>query len=425
MDFKIVRFGLRFLNPPRSWYPKAPRIFIWFSWCVLKTIGFLFGFRCQSLENLPKKGPCLVIVPHVNFIDPLFLLASFPRPPRFIADAFFTFSNPFFAWAMWMAGVVPVDKSKPDPKAVRQYLRLLAQGEICVLFPEGSRSLNAEITLPMVPATKLISKVQVPIATCVIEGAYDAWPKWDPLFRLPWKSICVKFKGFFREKPLSFRVVNKNFWWEKIYDWNKKTNLEKERGNIKQALAQAVLKESANVALTRWRRPQSIVNMLCLCPICSKPNGLIWFPQTQKLSCQDCSASFSITETNLTLTTKIGTVTHSLVEWFHLIERRLREKSNQDLFITAKVSLKTTPPGKTETASLRIDQEGLFLHTQSGATWQIPLGSAAKASPKGSSVLEITYQNQLFTLTSQNTSVFAWLILLRKLAGWQDYFAET
>ena len=416
------------LNPPRSWFPNAPKIFNWLGWLLMRVIGLCFGFRSQGLENFPKNGPCLVIAPHVNFMDPLFLIATLPRPPHFIADSFFTFRHPILAWAMWLNGTVPVNRSHPDVYAVRQYLRLLAKGEICVLFPEGGRNLDGEVLSPMIQAAKLIAKCNVPVVICVIEGAYDAWPKWDPAFRLPWGRIKVRYAGVYKEPGLVSPAKNK-FWWNTVYNRNIKINVPQERERIKQALAKASRRESTAIVLTRAKRPQALPNLLCFCPICSEPSGLAWHQQEKRLICSKCRVTFGIEDANLTAYAQAGVIQHSLPEWFAIMIRAITDRKNEECFIATKVMAQVTelnhPKSAPEAASLRIDQYGLALRTAANAILQIPLKTAAKASAKGSSVLEITHQGKIITLHSQEDNVLPWLIVTKKLAGWKDFLAEN
>lgn len=417
-----------FLNPPRSWFPNAPKIFNWAGWLFLRILGALAGFRGQGLENFPKKGPCLVIVPHVNFIDPLFLIATLPRPPHFIADAFFTFRHPVLAWAMWINGTVPVERSHPDVYAVRQYLRLLAKGEVCVLFPEGGRNLDGEVLAPTIQAVKLIAKCNVPVVTCVIEGAYDAWPKWDPTFRLPWGKINVRYAGIFKQEGSAPPSKN-GFWWNPIYDRKTKIDIAQEREKIKQALATASRQESANIVLTRSKRPQAISNLLCFCPVCGTPNGLTWNNSDKKLICSKCKITFGIENADLIANAPTGFIKHPLPNWFKIMVQTVTQKKNEECFIATKTTAQVTelkkPKPAQEAASLRIDQFGFSLRTESGLMFQIPLKIAAKASAKGSSVIEISYQNKLITVHSQEGNIIPWVILTRKLAGWKDFFAEN
>ncbi len=412
------------LYPRRRWYPFSPKPVLWFAWLCCRLLGLLFGIRREGLDKLPR-GSLFVIAPHVNFLDPIFILATLPRPPHFIADSYFVFKNPFLAWLMWMAGVVPVDRKKKDAYAVRQFLRLLAKGEICAFFPEGSRSINARVSHPMTSAVKLIAKSRAPVAILALEGAYDAWPRWDPAPRLPWGRVKVRLadlysRGWITQAPRSLNDV---------YDFKKKINLKAEQRRLRNSLAKAALNETNAVNLLRKNRPEQLTRYLCFCPQCAHPVGLTWEPLRRILQCGHCGLELKVQHDGISrLVQGLPELSHSLDYWFDAMEQALRQKNPQELLLACKLSaiikILDQEDGEPEPASMRLDQSGLALQINSGQMFQIPIETAAKGSAKGSDVLEIAHDNRMIDLISADGHAIAWLILARKLAGWRDYFSE-
>ncbi|MBI2069753.1 MAG: 1-acyl-sn-glycerol-3-phosphate acyltransferase [Elusimicrobia bacterium] len=413
------------LYPKRRWYPHAPAFCRWFCWVGCRLIGRLFGLKSEGLEHLAK-GPALIIAPHVNFLDPIFALATMPRPPRFIGDAFFTFSNPLLAWVMWLAGVVPVDRSRPDPYALRQYLRLMSHGELCVLFPEGARSLHGEVMPPMTQAVKLIAKLKIPVATVALEGAYDSWPRWDPQIRQPWGRVRVRFVEMLKtgESP---RLNGKP---QDVYDRRRGIDVESERREIRRSLDQAARGEPEATVLTRRGRPQAVPRLLCFCPECAQPSGLAWNHKTKLLTCSRCLLELRVLKHGLAARRATGDETpRSIAAWFHQMQNALRNKNSEDLTVASKVSARVREntdesDAPFEPASVRIDQHGLAFRN-SQLMLHVPLKFAAKGSTKGSDVLDIPYAGRQITLISDEGHAVTWLILIRRLAGWPDYFSEV
>src|SRR5207237_9226861 len=52
-------------------------------WLLIHTVYRLEG---KGLENIPEKGPAVLVCNHVSFVDPLVILAASPRPIRFVMD---------------------------------------------------------------------------------------------------------------------------------------------------------------------------------------------------------------------------------------------------------------------------------------------------------------------------------------------------
>lgn len=144
---------------------------------IAKVIAqFYFRVHVVGLEHIPVQGPCLLVANHTSFLDPFVIGATVPRIIHYITYAFFYY-HPAFHWFCKRAHCIPVKKEGNDVSALKQTLRLLKQGEIVGIFPEGARSDNGKIGKTE-PGTALIAlKSNVPILPAGIQGAYEAFPK--------------------------------------------------------------------------------------------------------------------------------------------------------------------------------------------------------------------------------------------------------
>ena len=90
-------------------------------------------------ERVPEKGPALLIPNHVSFIDGLIMLASTDRPIRFVIDAHY-YNMPLLRPFMASLQAIPIELGagpKPLLRALRDAGKLLDQGEVVCIFPEG------------------------------------------------------------------------------------------------------------------------------------------------------------------------------------------------------------------------------------------------------------------------------------------------
>jgi len=98
-----------------------------------------YRVRVLGRENIPAKGPALLVCNHVSYVDWLFLVAAQPRFVHFVIFAGWTRTFGLRHLLRW-AGVIPIDKSA-GPRAIVQSLRLaseaLGRGEVVCIFAEG------------------------------------------------------------------------------------------------------------------------------------------------------------------------------------------------------------------------------------------------------------------------------------------------
>jgi 1-acyl-sn-glycerol-3-phosphate acyltransferase len=97
-------------------------------------------WRSKGFTHLPSSGPALLISNHTCSADPPFLLGGSPRVLSFLVAHEHYDVHPFTTWLLNTMGCVKVRRECPDPKAVREGLRRLAEGKVFTMFPEGGLS---------------------------------------------------------------------------------------------------------------------------------------------------------------------------------------------------------------------------------------------------------------------------------------------
>lgn len=120
----------------------------WFHYVarVIARIIFILLTRWQvrGKENIPSRGPLLVVSNHLSLADPPLLSVSFNRTTIFMAKREL-FHFRLLAYFMRGFGAFPVRRGQLDKEAIRQAEKVLAEGLALVMFPEGMRSHSGQL----------------------------------------------------------------------------------------------------------------------------------------------------------------------------------------------------------------------------------------------------------------------------------------
>ena len=91
-------------------------------------------------ENLPWRGPAVIVANHLSLLDILVLYGLF-RPYKWVSKAS-VFKVPFIGWNMRLNDYVAIRRG--DRESIKEMMnhcrQHLANGSPILLFPEGTRS---------------------------------------------------------------------------------------------------------------------------------------------------------------------------------------------------------------------------------------------------------------------------------------------
>lgn len=93
--------------------------------------------RVHGAEHMPRTGPVIVACNHVGISDGPLLAIFAPRPVHALTklEMFKGLMGTFLR----ATGQIPLYRFGPDPAAVKECLRVLREGRVVGIFPEGAR----------------------------------------------------------------------------------------------------------------------------------------------------------------------------------------------------------------------------------------------------------------------------------------------
>ncbi|TNC25260.1 1-acyl-sn-glycerol-3-phosphate acyltransferase [Mumia zhuanghuii] len=140
---------------------------------VLKVV---FRPEASGTENVPVEGPAIIASNHLSYSDWLFMPLVVPRRVTFVAKAeYFTspgikgwFQKTFFSGT----GQVPIDRTggHASEGAIKTQLRLLSKGEVCGIYPEGTRSPDGRLYRGRTGVARLALESGVQVIPVAVTG---------------------------------------------------------------------------------------------------------------------------------------------------------------------------------------------------------------------------------------------------------------
>lgn len=138
--------------------------------------------------SAPIDQPVIFAANHAGHADVPILLAALPgcargRVRSAAAADYFYAGHPLLGWLATAAvGAFPFPRERGSTLGLERAARLLARGQLVLLFPEGTRSRDGEIGRFKLGAARLALETGVPLIPVHLAGTRDILPpgNWRP-----------------------------------------------------------------------------------------------------------------------------------------------------------------------------------------------------------------------------------------------------
>lgn len=131
----------------------------------------LWRIRIHGGQNIPTDGALIIAANHIHALDPIPLVIATRRPISFMAKEEL-FRWPVIGWLATHAGSFPVKRGRADVQAVRSALKVLDDGRVLGIFPEGTRSKTGELQEALSGAALFAARTGAPIVPVAIDAIY-------------------------------------------------------------------------------------------------------------------------------------------------------------------------------------------------------------------------------------------------------------
>lgn len=145
------------------------------AWIVISVV---YRIRPRGLDNIPVKGPAIVVCNHVSYIDPIILAGSVRRPMRFVMW-YKIFQIRFLSFIFKTMKAIPIAGAREDKAIMDQAFELvdaeLEAGNIVCIFPEGAITQDGEIARFRPGIEKIIRRRPVPVVPASLGRLWGSW----------------------------------------------------------------------------------------------------------------------------------------------------------------------------------------------------------------------------------------------------------
>ncbi|GAB2818178.1 lysophospholipid acyltransferase family protein [Alpinimonas psychrophila] len=147
----------------------------------------------SGAENIPAHGGVLLASNHLSFVDSIFLPLIIERNMVFLAKSEYFTGRGLKGWLTKMffigTGMLPIDRSggKASEASLNTGLRVLAEGQILGIYPEGTRSPDGKMYRGRTGVARMILEAGVPVVPVAMIDTEKVMPigsKWPKLRRI-------------------------------------------------------------------------------------------------------------------------------------------------------------------------------------------------------------------------------------------------
>ena len=119
--------------------PKETRLYERLKPVAKFLLNTIYNFDCHGKENIPDEGGFIIAANHIAYLDPVMIIANCKRTCHFMAKHD-SFDHLFLGSFLKKMNVFPVRRGTSDKNALGFAEKIINNGWVLGIFPEGTRS---------------------------------------------------------------------------------------------------------------------------------------------------------------------------------------------------------------------------------------------------------------------------------------------
>ncbi|MBD7936048.1 1-acyl-sn-glycerol-3-phosphate acyltransferase [Cytobacillus sp. Sa5YUA1] len=144
----------------------------------------VYRMDVKGRENVPAEGGVLLCCNHIDNLDPPIVGITAPRDIHFMAKEEL-FNAPVLGKLLPHLNAFSVKRGMSDREALRKGLKVLKEGNVLGLFPEGTRSKTGEVGKGLAGAGFFALRSDAAVVPCAIIGPYKPFRKLKVVYGKP------------------------------------------------------------------------------------------------------------------------------------------------------------------------------------------------------------------------------------------------
>ncbi len=154
--------------------------------------SFLWRIEVEGRENLPDEGGAILAPNHLSVLDHFVLATTLPRRITYVGKAEYM-DNWKTKYIFPALGMIPIDRGGGSAanRALEAAARVLGQGELFGIYPEGTRSRDGKLHKGHTGVARLAMRTRCPIIPVGLQGTLEVQQP-DSAIPKPFKVMRVR-----------------------------------------------------------------------------------------------------------------------------------------------------------------------------------------------------------------------------------------